>query len=113
MPNHNLPPDVFEAVVNALAEALVNDYRSQHVGRAAAVPSPQASSTPPLSSPWLTMKEAAARSRCGVGTLLREVRAGRLRAVRVGGRRTIRLKAEWIDTWLEAQELPRRERRRG
>jgi hypothetical protein len=30
MPSHTLPPDVFEAVVNALAEALVNDYRSQH-----------------------------------------------------------------------------------
>ena len=54
----------------------------------------------------MTIKEAASRARCGVGTLLREVRAGRLRAVKVGGRRTLRLRAEWIDAWLEARELP-------
>lgn len=33
-----------------------------------------------------------------------------LRAVKVGGRRTLRLRVEWIDAWLEAQEVPRRER---
>lgn len=34
--------------------------------------------------------------------IYREVEAGRLRAVRVGGRRELRLTADWIDTWLLA-----------
>ena len=52
------------------------------------------------SSPWLTVKEAAARARCGTKTIYREVKAGRLRAARVGGRRELRFLAEWIDEWL-------------
>ena len=52
------------------------------------------------SSPWLTVNEAALRARCGVKTLYREVRAGRLRAARIGGRRELRLLPEWIDQWL-------------
>jgi excisionase family DNA binding protein len=52
------------------------------------------------SSPWITVGEAATRARCGVKLIYREVRAGRLQAVRVGGRRELRLRAEWIDTWL-------------
>jgi excisionase family DNA binding protein len=51
-------------------------------------------------SPWLTVKEAATRARCGVKTIYREVRAGRLRAARVGGRRELRLLPEWVDAWL-------------
>ena len=53
-------------------------------------------------SPWLTVKEAAARARCGVKTVYREVRAGRLRAARVGGRRELRFLTEWVDEWLIA-----------
>ena len=53
-------------------------------------------------SPWLTPREAAARARVGVKVIYREVSAGRLRAARVGGRRELRLKAEYIDHWLEA-----------
>jgi excisionase family DNA binding protein len=52
------------------------------------------------SSPWLTVSEAASRARCGVKTIYREVRAGRLRAARIGGRRELRLKPEWVDEWL-------------
>ena len=52
------------------------------------------------SSPWLTVKEAAARARCGTKTIYREVKAGRLRAARLGGRRELRFLAEWIDEWL-------------
>ena len=52
-------------------------------------------------SPWLTVAEAAQRARCGVKTVYREVRAGRLRAARIGGRRELRLRPEWVDTWLE------------
>jgi excisionase family DNA binding protein len=51
-------------------------------------------------SPWLTVEEAAQRARCGVKTIYREVRAGRLRAARVGGRRELRLLSAWIDDWL-------------
>lgn len=51
-------------------------------------------------SPWLTVEEAALRARCGVKTIYREVRAGRLRAARVGGRRELRLLPEWVDDWL-------------
>ena len=56
----------------------------------------------PPSSPWLTVKEAAERARCGVKTVYREVAAGRLKAARVGGRRELRFLAEWIDQWLAA-----------
>jgi excisionase family DNA binding protein len=51
-------------------------------------------------SPWLTVEEAAQRARCGVKTIYREVRAGRLRAARVGGRRELRLLSAWVDEWL-------------
>ena len=51
-------------------------------------------------SPWLTVREAAQRARCGVKTIYREVQAGRLRAARIGGRRELRLLAEWVDAWL-------------
>ena len=51
-------------------------------------------------SPWLTVKEAAQRARCGVKTIYREVQAGGLRAARIGGRRELRLLPEWVDAWL-------------
>ena len=51
-------------------------------------------------SPWLTVKEAAARARCGVKLIYREVTAERLQAARVGGRRDLRFRAEWIDDWI-------------
>jgi excisionase family DNA binding protein len=52
-------------------------------------------------SPWLTVAEAAQRARCGVKTVYREVQVGRLRAARIGGRRELRLRPEWVDAWLE------------
>jgi excisionase family DNA binding protein len=52
-------------------------------------------------SPWLTVAEAAQRARCGVKTVYREVRTGRLRAARIGGRRELRLRPEWVDAWLD------------
>ena len=51
-------------------------------------------------TPWLTVKEAAARARCGTKLVYREVKAGRLQAAKVGGRRELRFLAEWIDEWL-------------
>jgi excisionase family DNA binding protein len=63
--------------------------------------------TPPAGSPWIDVNEAARRARCGVKLLYREIRAGRLQAARVGGRRELRLRAEWIDAWLSAQTTVR------
>ena len=57
-------------------------------------------------SPWLTVTEAAERARCGPKLIYREVRAGRLRAARLGGRRELRLKAHWVDLWLERSATP-------
>jgi excisionase family DNA binding protein len=54
------------------------------------------------SSPWLTVTEAADRARCGPKLIYREVKARRLRAACVGGRRELRLLPEWVDTWLLA-----------
>lgn len=97
-----LPPDVFEAVVDALARALVLDYRKRH-GAPTAEPTALSPSSPSTAPPtWLTVHDAASRVRCGEKIIYREVAAGRLRAVKVGGRKSLRFRAEWIDGWLEA-----------
>ena len=51
-------------------------------------------------SPWLTVKEAAKRARCGIKLIYREVKAERLQATQLGGRRELRFQANWIDDWL-------------
>lgn len=58
-------------------------------------------------TPWLTVHEASDRAKVGVKTIYREVAAGRLLAARVGGRRELRLLAEWIDAWLVDATTPR------
>lgn len=60
-----------------------------------------------VASPWLTVREAADRARCGVKTIYREVRARRLRAARIGGRRELRLLPVWVDQWLLESTTPR------
>jgi excisionase family DNA binding protein len=52
------------------------------------------------------VEQAAARAQTGTKTIYREVKAGRLRAARVGGRRELRLRDEWIDMWLEKCATP-------
>ena len=52
-------------------------------------------------TPWLRVKEAADRARCSTKLIYREVAAKRLRAARVGGRRELRFRPEWVDEWLE------------
>jgi excisionase family DNA binding protein len=52
---------------------------------------------------WLTARQAAERAQVSESTLLRELRAGRCRGVKVGGRRTWRLRPAWVDEWLERQ----------
>ena len=51
--------------------------------------------------PWLTVKEAAQYASLSTDTIYTACERGELRHARVGGRRTIRLRPEWIDQWLE------------
>lgn len=53
---------------------------------------------------WITLNEAARIARVSTATLRREIRRGRLRHARVGGRKAIRVRPEWIDAWLEHGE---------
>lgn len=65
-------------------------------------------------TPWLTAEQGAARAQVSIKTIYRAIRQGQLRAARVGGRREVRLRAEWIDAFLEAcapQEVSPGERR--
>lgn len=54
---------------------------------------------------WLTLEQAADRAQVSIPTLRREIHAGRLRAVRVGGRRLLRLTPAMVDAWLGAGEV--------
>jgi excisionase family DNA binding protein len=56
--------------------------------------------------PWLRIEQAAERAQVSIATLRREIRAGRLRAVKVGGRKALRLTPAMVDAWLLAFELP-------
>jgi excisionase family DNA binding protein len=50
---------------------------------------------------WLNVVEAAAYAGLCRDTIYTACERGALRHVRVGGRRAIRLRSEWIDEWLE------------
>lgn len=54
----------------------------------------------PSPSPWLTVREAAGRAKCGERSIYNATRSGKLRAARLGGRRELRFLPEWIDAWL-------------
>ena len=55
---------------------------------------------------WLTIKQACPVAQVGPKLLRREGNAGRLRAARIGSRREIRIRRDWIDAWLEASATP-------
>ena len=61
---------------------------------------------PTTTTPWRTVKQAAARAQVGQKTIYREIAAGRIRHARIGGRREIRLRDEWIDDYLERSATP-------
>ena len=50
---------------------------------------------------WLTVGEGAEHACVSRDTVYTACERGELRHVRIGGRRSIRLRSEWIDAWLE------------
>ena len=60
-------------------------------------PAPAAAS----SSPWLTIANAAAYAKVSTDVLYSAAERNELRHVRIGGRRSIRLRVDWLDAWLE------------
>jgi excisionase family DNA binding protein len=57
-------------------------------------------------TPWLVVREAADRAKVSVKCVYRAVEAQQLRAARVGGRRSLRFRPEWVDSWLEGTTKP-------
>jgi excisionase family DNA binding protein len=57
---------------------------------------------PQQSTPWRTAHQAAARVQCGVKQIYRAANRGELKAARIGGRKELRFRDEWIDLWLSA-----------
>lgn len=55
---------------------------------------------------WLTVEQARHVVQCGTKLLYREIRAGRLRAARIGNRRDLRIHRSWIDEWLTRSSTP-------
>jgi excisionase family DNA binding protein len=55
---------------------------------------------------WLTVKQAAARAQVSEATIRREVKACRITVARIGGRRSLRFKATWVDEWLDVATSP-------
>lgn len=51
--------------------------------------------------PWLTVQDAANYAAVSTDTIYTACERQELRHVKVGGRRAIRLRIEWIDRWLE------------
>ena len=60
--------------------------------------------------PKLTRKEVAVNAKTyakrGRRLLAKAVKDGELRAARIGGRRELLFRREWIDQWIEAQATP-------
>ena len=50
---------------------------------------------------WLNVADAAEHAGVCRDTIYTAVERGELRHVRIGGRQSIRFKAQWLDEWLE------------
>jgi hypothetical protein len=55
---------------------------------------------PPVTDPWLTLRQGSDYAQADEVTLRREIKRGRLRAARIGGRKCFRLRRSGIDAWL-------------
>jgi len=69
-------------------------------------PAPAAAESSQALSPWLTADQAANRAHVSSKTIYAAVRANSLRAARIGGRRSLRFLAAWVDAWLEETAKP-------
>ena len=56
---------------------------------------------PRVDRKWMRVAEAAKYADLSIDTIYTACERGELRHVRVGGRRSIRLRPEWLDIWLE------------
>jgi excisionase family DNA binding protein len=54
-------------------------------------------------SPWMDARRGASYARVSRKLLYRAIRGGKLKAARVGGRREVRLRKEWLDQFIESQ----------
>jgi excisionase family DNA binding protein len=70
--------------------------------RLRALPAPEGDAP----SPWLLPSEAAQYARVSLQTLYREARLKRLQHARVGGRRELRFRREYLDNWLQRWAVP-------
>jgi excisionase family DNA binding protein len=55
---------------------------------------------------WMTVIQIAQRLKCSPKTVYAEIAAGRLRAAKIGGRRSMRILPEWADEYLIASSTP-------
>lgn len=108
-----LTPDEREALIEIWADIFESVLREHMPGQTVRTVPDDASgqmsgkaSDPVRLTPWLTAPQAAKRAQVGQKTIYAEVRAGRLRAARVGGKRELRFRPEWIDKWLEDSSQP-------
>lgn len=62
---------------------------------------PSVPASKPVST-WLTVPQCAERLQCGTGAIYRMIRDRHLAATRIGGRRDLRVKDEWLTAALEA-----------
>jgi excisionase family DNA binding protein len=53
-------------------------------------------------SDWLSIDGVCAHAGISASLAYKEIRAGRLRAARLGGRRNVRVLRRWVDEWLYA-----------
>jgi excisionase family DNA binding protein len=55
---------------------------------------------------WLTVDQARRIPQVSSKVIYNEIRAGRLRAARIGGKRNYRIHQTWIDEWLQQSAEP-------
>lgn len=55
-------------------------------------------------SEWMCVEDAARRAGVSPWSIYQAIECRELRHVRIGGRRSIRLKVEWVDEWLLRSE---------
>ena len=55
---------------------------------------------------WLNVADAAEHAGVCRDTIYTAVERGELRHVRIGGRRSIRVSAAWVDAWMESGDRP-------